>query len=212
MAAISTPGSVAATPAASPAASPAAAPSAQALDEARKTAANSPTGQKAQLNAHILQASMEVSIKAGDESMTLLYRSAIDHINELLAPELGPDALQTLQSQDNSAEATAGRILAQSTAFFDAYAAQRPGQDPETTLRHFVGLIRGGFERGFGEARDILDGLGVLGKDSPIGADIQKTFELVQKGYDDFLNRRLAALKGDGNGDGSGDGSATSVA
>lgn len=185
------------TPLASTPSQPGASSSASAapLDEARKAAAATPQGQRAELNAQILQASLEVSIGAGNDSLALLYKSAIERINELLAPELGPNALQAAQGQDHSAEATAGRILAQSTGFFDAYARQHPGKDAEAVLRNFVGLIRGGFEKGFNEARDILTGLGVLGEGSTIGADIQKTFELVQKGYDDFLATRLAALK-----------------
>jgi len=165
------------------------------LDEARKAAANTPDGQRTQLNAQILQASMDVSIKAGDDSMALLYRTAIDHINELLAPEFGPDALQAAMQQDNSAEATAGRILSAATGFFDAYAARYPDKDAETVLRGFVDLVRGGFEKGYGEAHDILKGLGVLGEGSEVAAGIQKTFDLVQKGFDDFLATKLAALK-----------------
>lgn len=168
---------------------------AAALDEARKTAAASAQGQRAELNGQILQASLQVSIGAGNDSLALLYKSAIEQINERLAPELGANALQAAMGQDNSAEGTAGRILAQSTAFFDAYARQHQGEDPEAVLRNFVDLIRGGFEKGFAEAADILAGLGVTGEDSAIAADIQKTFELVQKGYDDFLNSRLAALQ-----------------
>jgi len=57
--------------------------------------------------------------------------------------------------------------------------------------RNFVDLIRGGFERGFGEARDILSGLGVLGADSPIEQGINQTYALVMKGYDDFLAAKL---------------------
>ena len=165
------------------------------LDEARKAAAATPEGQRAQLGAQILQASFEVSISAGDNSMALLYRTAIDNINEQLAPECGPNALQGAMQQDNSAEATADRILSQSTAFFDAYARQNPNKDPETMLNDFVGIVRGGFEKGYAEAAKILDGLGVMGKDSPVAADINKTYELVQKGYDDFLQTRLQALQ-----------------
>ncbi len=165
------------------------------LDEARKAAANTPDGQRTQLNAQILQASMDVSIKAGDDSMALLYRTAIDHINELLAPEFGPDALQAAMQQDNSAEATAGRILSAATGFFDAYAARYPDKDAETVLRDFVDLVRGGFEKGYGEAHEILKGLGVLGEGSDVAAGIQKTFDLVQKGFDDFLATKLAALQ-----------------
>lgn len=165
------------------------------LDEAQKKAAASPQGQRVQLGAQILQASLDVSISAGDNSMALLYRSAIDHINEQLAPELGPNALQAAMQQDNSAEATAGRILSQSTAFFDAYARQHPNQEPEDVVSNFVGLIRGGFEQGYSEATNILKGLGVLGEGNTIEAEIGKTFELVQKGYDDFLQTKLQALQ-----------------
>jgi len=171
------------------------APQSAVLDEARKAAAASPQGQRTQLSAQILQASLDVSISAGDNSMALLYRTAIDNINELLAPEFGPNALQAAMQQDNSPEATAERILSQSTAFFDAYARQHPNKDPEDTLRDFVSIIRGGFEKGYAEAANILTGLGVMGEGSPIAAEIGKTFELVQKGYDDFLQNRLQALQ-----------------
>ena len=158
-----------------------------AIAQARKAAEARPEGQRNTLNAQILEASLQVSVQAGNQSMALLYRTAIDSINEYLEPELGPDAIGQAMAQDNSAEATAGRILSQSTAFFDAYAAQHQGEDPEDVARNFVALIRGGFEQGFGEAEDILQGLGVLEEGSPIAAGIQKTYALVQKGYDDFL-------------------------
>lgn len=170
-------------------------PQSSQLDEARKAAASSPEGQRTQLGAKILQASLDVSIGAGDNSMALLYRTAIDNINELLAPEFGPNALQAAMQQDNSPEATADRILSQSTAFFDAYARQHPNKDPEETVRDFVSIIRGGFEKGYAEAANILTGLGVMGEGSSIAAEIGKTFELVQKGYDDFLQNRLQALQ-----------------
>ena len=141
------------------------------------------------LNVGILQASMEVSIRAGDQSQALLFRSAIEGINEALAPSLGPDAIQNAMGQDNSAEATAERIVSMSTAFFEAYAARRPDDDPETVLRDFMGVIRGGFEKGFGEARDILSGLGVF--NGAVEADVTKTRELVLQGYDRFMLDRL---------------------
>lgn len=146
-----------------------------------------------QQNVQILQASMDVSIQSSNSSLTLLYRTAIDRINELLAPELGPNAIGAADAPDASPEATAGRILSLSTAFYGAYAAQPKNKDKgtETLARDFVSLIRGGFERGFGEARDILSGLNVLGADSPIEQGINKTYALVMKGYDDFLASKL---------------------
>lgn len=149
---------------------------------------------KQQLNARILEASARVSLSSGNESLSLLFRSAIDRINDILAPELGPNAIQNAAGQDNSAEATADRIVSLSTAFYDAYAAKRSGDDPAQVAKDFVALIRGGFEKGFGEARDILQGLGVFGGDVEKG--VMKTHELVNKGYDDFLAGKLAALAG----------------
>lgn len=167
------------------------------LEEAKKAAQLRPDGQKAVLNGQILQASLQVSIKSGNDGLALLYRSAVEHINNVLAPELGPDAINKAMGQDNSAEATAGRILSMSTGFYEAYAARYPNKDPETVARDFVQLIRGGFEKGFAEAKNILDGLNVLGEGSSVAAGIAKTYELVQKGYDDFLQTKLAAIQGD---------------
>lgn len=141
------------------------------------------------LNVQILQSSLEVSIQTGGKSQELVFRAAIDRINELLAPELGPDAIQGAMGQDNSPEATAGRILSLSTGFYEAYAGQHPGEDGDQLAKNFVDLIRGGFEQGFNEAKDILKGLDVLSGD--IESGIMKTFDLVQKGLDDFLAGKL---------------------
>ena len=148
---------------------------------------------RSQQNAQILQASMDVSIKSANTSLALLYRAAIDRINIELAPALGPNAIGDAAMPVATPEATAGRILSQSTAFYDAYAAQskNKGKDEATLARDFVDLIRSGFERGFGEARDILSGLGVLGEDSPIEQGINKTYALVMQGFDDFLASKL---------------------
>lgn len=52
-----------------------------------------------------------------------------------------------------------------------------------------VPVIRGGFEKGFNEARDILQGLQVFSGD--IESGVMKTYEPVSKGYDDFLASKL---------------------
>ncbi|MFV0371707.1 MAG: DUF5610 domain-containing protein [Azonexus sp.] len=151
--------------------------------------ASSRAAARQQLNVQILEASAKVSLSAGNNSQALLFRSAIERINEILAPELGSDAIQNAAAQDNSAEATAQRILSLSTGFYDAYAAKRP-DDPEQVARDFVDLLRGGFEKGFGEARQTLQGLNVFNSDVESG--VMKTYELVHKGYDDFLAGKLA--------------------
>ena len=145
---------------------------------------NTATSARVQSNAAILQASLEVSIRAGNEPMTLLYKSAIDSLNEILAPELGENAIQNAASQDNSPEGTAGRIVALSTGFFEIYQTQHPEKDAATALEDFMTLIRSGFEKGYQEAVDILKSLQVFEGD--IAADIEKTHALVEQGYADF--------------------------
>ena len=168
-------------------------PSSTVLQEAQKAAASSSQGQQNLRNAQILEASLQVSIQAGNDSLALLYRTAVDGINTVLESELGANAIQNAMSQDNSAQATAGRIVSLSTAMFDTYAARHPDKPLAEVAQEFVNLIRGGFEQGYQEAEDILNSLGVLGEGSPIAAGIAQTFELVQKGYDDWLSQKLAA-------------------
>lgn len=55
--------------------------------------------------------------------------------------------------------------------------------------------IKGGIEKGFKEARDILKGLKVLGGD--IASNIDKTYELVQKGLDAFASNQRQASSTD---------------
>jgi len=140
---------------------------------------------KLQLNASIMQASLNVSIGSENEPLALLYKTAITNINEALKGQYGDDAIQNAASQDNSAEATASRIVSLSTGFFDAYKKQNPGLDDDTALSKFMDTISGGMEKGFKEARDILGGLKVL--NGGIASNIDKTYELVQKGYADFI-------------------------
>lgn len=140
---------------------------------------------KLQLNASIMQASLNVSIGSENEPLALLYKTAITNINEALKGQYGDDAIQNAASQDNSAEATASRIVSLSTGFFDAFKKQNPDLDDDAALTKFMDTISGGMEKGFKEARDILEGLKVLGGD--IAGNIDKTYELVQKGYADFI-------------------------
>lgn len=128
---------------------------------------------------------MNVAINAGNEPLALLLKSAINGINEELQPTLGKDAIaNAAASQDNTPEAIAQRILSLSTAFYDAYREQNKLEDNAPSREQFIGVIRGGFEKGFKEAQDVLEGLKVLGGD--VAAGIDKTFALVMQGYDDF--------------------------
>lgn len=141
---------------------------------------------RGELNVSIVQASLTVAIGAGNDSLALLYKSAITSINEELKADFGDNALQNALGQDNTPEGTAGRIVSLSTAFYGAYLQQNKLEDNADSRKAFVDTIRSGVERGFKEARDILQGLKVLEGD--IATNIDKTYDLVQQGLDAFLN------------------------
>lgn len=155
-----------------------------------------PSLNKAERNAALLQASQRLSFSAGNEPMALLYKAAVDAINERLAADFGPDAIQQAVDSglDVSPEATAGRIVSMSTAFFPAYQQQHPELDYEEQLDGFLSIISSGIDQGFAEARDILDGLQVLAGE--IADNIDKTYDDVQSGLADFRKRMLASQSG----------------
>lgn len=71
------------------------------------------------MNSAIISAQQEVNLRSSNEPMVLLYRAAIEAINEKLAPTMGDNALQTAYDNgvDTSAEATADRIINFATNF-----------------------------------------------------------------------------------------------
>ncbi len=133
-----------------------------------------------------IAATDRTTLSVQERPLELVYRAAIDKLNEMLEPTLGPNAIETAaESQmEFTPEATAGRIVSLSTGFFEAFKSQHPGEEEDAVLAHFMEVIRSGIEQGFGEAREILDGLGVLEGD--IEADIDRTYELVQEGLNNF--------------------------
>lgn len=136
----------------------------------------------------ILEASFDgVSLSAGGEPMILTYKAAVEKINEILSPELGverPIDTALEEGLDVSPEATADRIVSLTTALYSRYQEANPELEGAALVDQFVDVIAGGIEQGFNEARDILNGLGVLEGD--IAANIDRTFELVQEGLQAF--------------------------
>lgn len=176
------------------------------LAQAQKAALSSPTGTKAQLNISILQASLEVSLNSTNDPLSLVYKSAIENINDVLRPQLGDQAIQNAMSQDNSPEGTAGRIVSFISNMFEMFKQNNPDKDDSTNVDDYMNLIFKGVDAGFKEARGILDSLGALNGD--IADNIDKTYDLVQKSLSDFVNK----IKGGGQDDGSSSSGGTVVA
>lgn len=123
----------------------------------------------------------DIEINLGNEPLSLLYRTAVAKLNELLAPDLGPDALQQAASSqiDFSPEAVAERIVSFATAFFPTYQERHADSGEEDPLDGFMSLVRDAIEQGFAEAREILDGLGVL--EGVVKENADHTYDLIQE-------------------------------
>lgn len=156
-------------------------------DEIEKTELSATLAKK-QLNSAILKSNLDVSMSAGNEPMSLLFKAAIEEINIALEGELGENALQNAydSSLDVSPEATADRIVSMSTAFFAQYRDQNSNITESEAANKFVSIIKGGIDTGFSEARDILEGLKVLEGDT--ADNIDTTYELVKEGLQAFVN------------------------
>lgn len=140
----------------------------------------------------ILQASLDVSLSSGNQPMVLLFKSAIEGINESLEEVMGPNAIQNAYESgiDVSPEATANRIISMSTAFFTAYQEQHPELGADEARGSFLSIIASGIDQGFKEAKEILGGLQVLS--GKIASNIDQTYTLVQKGLENFASKQVA--------------------
>jgi hypothetical protein len=136
-----------------------------------------------------LKAAGQADLGVTTNPLDLAYQAALDQINEAVAPYLGEGALQRGLNEgvDVSPKATANRIADLSIRMFPAYARQQPDIPIDELRDRFVDVIAGGVERGFSEARSILDGLKVLEGD--IATNIDSTFELVMERLNAFRDQ-----------------------
>lgn len=174
-----------------PAATPANPAATEQPDNTPGVTFNPDADQQALQNKAILESSLQVSLQSGNQSLTLLYRTAVEELNKVLETDLGANAIQNAYDSglDVTPEATADRIVTQTTAFFSAFQAQNPDLSLEDQVTRFTEVIGSGIDQGFSEAREILDGLNVLEGD--IAANIDTTYELVQEKLNAFTEQML---------------------
>ncbi|PHS68665.1 MAG: hypothetical protein COB23_08990 [Methylophaga sp.] len=143
---------------------------------------------KKQLNAAILESTINVNLTAGNDSQSLVLKTALEGINEALKETFGDSSIQAAYDAgvDVSPEATADRIVSLSTGFFSLYQQQHPELSQQEAVTAFVDIISGGIDTGFAEARDILTSLNVLQGD--IASNIDKTYDLVQNKLQFFID------------------------
>jgi len=143
----------------------------------------------------IVEAQLAVSLKDGPSVMSLLFRTAIEEINKHMPVDNKESTIQKAYENniDFSPQATAKRIFTGATAFFNAYKEQNKELSENEALNKFMGVIRGGIDTGFGEAREVLSNLSVL--EDKIASDVDQTYNYVQTGLDDFNQKILSNIE-----------------
>ncbi len=142
-------------------------------------------------NVAILRANERVSLSSNNDSLSLLYKTALEGINAELEPVLGENAAQKVYDAgvDTSPDATAERIVAFVSGFYSRYKELNPDRSEEEQLDSFLKIIGGGIEKGFADAKDILKGLKVYEGEISEGVDL--TYAKVMSGLETFRQKML---------------------
>ena len=112
--------------------------------------------------------------------------------NPATAPKLKPEDLMSSMKDYFSPEKTSERILDFATSFFPLSDAFKKGGDTEESRAEFAEMMRKAVQKGFDQA---MGTLGTVPKATQDGID--KTHELVFKGFDDFVKNGMNRGKTD---------------
>lgn len=152
------------------------------------------------LNQQILSSSLNLSLKADNQALTLLFKTALEKVQAEFAPSdeqiatppnKKPETSPYESEVDYSPQATAERIVGFATGFYQAFKERNPN-DPEA-LTKFMEKFSGGVEKGFADAKEILKNIDKL--NGKVESDIEETYGLVQKGLKSF-QEKIAEAEG----------------
>ncbi len=152
------------------------------------------------LNSQILTSSLNLSLKSDNQSMSLLFKTALEKVqaefagsDETITAEANKkteskvDAKAYESEVDNSPKATAERIVGLAAGFYQKFKERNP-EDAEA-LTKFIDKFSSGVEKGFADAKDILKSLDKL--NGKVATDIDETYGLVQKGIKSFQEKMV---------------------
>lgn len=157
------------------------------------------------LNGGIIDSNVDISLQDGENTLSLVYRAAVQNINESLSAAVGSSDIQvtTETSTNDSPEATASNIVSQSTGLLDSYVAQVQAADSEISeadaFTQFLSVIREGLDKGFAEARAVLSNLNV--EADSYEPQIQATEELAAQKLGEFENNHVIGEQSEPNTD-----------
>ncbi len=134
-------------------------------------------------SAYSMTESLSLSITDGNRTLDILYERTISAI-EVEIEEISqknPLVASYLEGGniDYSPEATADRIVNFATSFFEVHRARHENLSDEEALGSYMNVIGDAIDKGFSEAREILDSLNVL--QGEVKENIDTTYDLIQE-------------------------------
>jgi len=149
-------------------------------------------GHQDQLKTEAPKSTDEFDSQVTKSPQQLLNQQILATLNEHLDVR-GAANIQSLDASEFTPEKVADRILGFIGAALNM--AKSKGADDEA-LQKIMDQAREGVERGFSEAREILEGLGIF--DGEIKANADKTYELLQQGLDKLEGKAPAETEAQG--------------
>lgn len=125
---------------------------------------------RASMNEQIVKASFSVSLSAANNPQGTLFRSAMEGIYEAMSGKfqsnITPEYQMPVATETNNPYATpkgsADIILDFSLGLYASFKEQHPRMEESEVAEKFIETIRGGFEKGYAKAVEILDATGVF--------------------------------------------------
>ncbi|SFC05296.1 hypothetical protein SAMN05660443_1337 [Marinospirillum celere] len=153
-------------------------------------------------NAGLLQAMFGKADSRGANAQKINYQEVVIKLEEVLRKELGDDnfSLEKLAAKTSgvegqedywSPEKTADRIVTGATGYFEAFKKQNPSLSEEEALDKFMDIITPAIDRGFNQAKEILQGFEIFKGD--VQENAERTLELVHEKLDLFRERVLGS-------------------
>ena len=153
-------------------------------------------------NQGLLQAMFGKASTRDSNAQKINYQEVVSQLEEVLRKELGDEnfSLEKLAAKTSgvegqedywSPEKTADRIVTGATSYFEAFRKQHPDLSEEEALNKFMDIITPAIEKGFHEARTLLEGFEVF--KGEVKANAERTLELVYEKLDLFRERLLGS-------------------
>lgn len=123
--------------------------------------------------------SVDVAVDDLYKSLQIKAQKIVEKLNELLKAKV-PNGVASLSPEEVTPDATAERIVSGATSMFEAYAKSNPDLQGEELLNRFMTAVRKGVDQGYGDAVEILEGLGAFEIDG-VKSGVEATKKLIEE-------------------------------